>query len=143
MLVVRLWCACVLFLCGLRPPSKRFVLLPFVRACLEILTTLTFGALRKKIAKKKNTKKKNNETSSSTCCQQCIMNRHEHNRSLERDVAWKKNSSSDVHGGLHKKKTISVIVDKVTPQGIYVHHLLSINSKITTSCVNYDYYGFN
>ena len=51
-----LWCACgvlvvwcvlwsalgvvCVFLCGLR--------LPFVRACLEILTTLSFGALRKK-----------------------------------------------------------------------------------------------
>ena len=59
----------------------------------EILTTLTFGALRKNhivsptfedITKKHE---KNNETSSSTCGQQCIMKCQEHNRSKKKDVA--------------------------------------------------------
>ena len=76
----------------------------------EILTTLTFGALRKNhivsptvedITKKH--KKYNNETSSSTCGQQCIMKCQEHNRGKKGALREKK-SRADVHDGSTRKR---------------------------------------
>ena len=81
----------------------------------EILTTLTLGALRKKIALcqqhlKTLQKQKNNETSSSSCGQQCSMKCQEHNRSKKGTLREKKRS--DVYEG-STRKMISVIVDKL------------------------------
>ena len=66
-------------------------LLSCVRACNEILTTLTFGAPRRNhtvstafvTITKTNAQDRNKENPSSTCGQKCIMNRQEHNRSCE------------------------------------------------------------
>ena len=82
---------------------RGLLLLPFTRACFEILAMLTFGALRETIAKKKKHEKKN-ETSSSTCGQQRIMKCQEHNRSKKRTLRGKK-SRSHVHGCSRKKKS--------------------------------------
>ena len=77
----------------------------------EILTTLTFGALRKihivlstveDITKKKN-RKYNNETSSSTRGQQCIMKCQEHNRG-KKGALREKTLRSDVHDGSTRKR---------------------------------------
>ena len=90
----------------------------------EILTTLTLGALRKKIALcqqhlKTSQKKKNNETSSSSCGQQCTMKCQEHNRSKKGTLREKKRS--DVHEGSTRKNDICNR-RQITPQGIYLHH---------------------
>ena len=61
-------------------------------------------AKKSRCLNKKHEKTRTRETSSSTCGQQFIVNRQEHNRSLERDVAWVKNSRSDVHGGTTRKR---------------------------------------
>ena len=66
-----------------------------------ILTTVDIRSKAQSWTSQKHEKKKNNETSSSACGQPCIMNRQEHNRSLVRDVAWR------------KKKKIRRIVDKL------------------------------
>ena len=88
------------------------------------------------IEKKKNT---NNETSSSTCGQQCIMNRQEHNLSLELDVAWKKKDPTSVR--VPQKWTIPVIVDKLS-RTEFMSITFSLIQNLT-SCINYGYYGFN
>ena len=68
-------------------------------------------------SQKTRNKNKNNETLSSTCGQQCIMMFQEHNRSKQRTWHEKKKRRPR---RFHKKKTISVIVDKV-------HHMVSIS----------------
>ena len=77
--------------------SKRFTVTPVLYSrVFEILSALTFGALRKKKLCQQRSRppqkkrKKNNETSSSTCGQPRIMIRQEHNRSKKGTVAWEK-----------------------------------------------------
>ena len=93
-------------------------------------------------SKNKTHKTETKKTSqSSTCGQQCTMIRQEHNQSLERDVAWEKRS--DVHdGSKKKKKTISVIVDKLRRREFLSITVLT-NTKTITSCFNYSYFGLN
>ena len=102
----------------------------------EILTTRTFGALRRNhivstafetIAKKNRSK----EGSLSTCGQQCIMKRQEHNRSWEWNVARKKKSRSNVNGCSTTQNDICNRTLK-TPKVIYLHTGL-INSQNTRS----------
>ena len=91
------------------------------RACLEILTTLTFGALREKSHCFNSVRDhcKKNETSSSTCGQQCIMNCQEHNQSWKIMLRGKNLMSIT---GLKKK--LSVLVDKL-PRREFSHYGLN------------------
>ena len=56
----------------------------------------------------------------------------------KKDVKWIK--KSDVHDGSTKKKTISVIVDKLHHKE-FISITVSLQKQIT-SCVNDGYYGF-
>ena len=110
------WCVVCVVCCD---SSKRFMVTPIVYPrVFENLTTLTFGALRtnhnvsptfEDIQKTHKTETK--KTRHPRAVSNCIMNRPEHNRSSERDVAWKKKIRRPWR--YHEKKTISVIVDKL------------------------------
>ena len=54
------------------------------------------------------------------CGQQCIMNRQEHYRSLERDVAWEKNQDPTSMTVPKEKDDLSLSTNY--PQGIYLHY---------------------
>ena len=90
-------------------PSKRFVITSVVYPrVFEILTTLTFGALRKNhiVSPAFDTikkKRRDTEASLSTCDHQCIMKFQAQNRSKKGSLREKR-SRSDVHDGSTRKR---------------------------------------
>ena len=96
----------------------------------EFLTTLTFGALRKKITLcQQHLRQPQKKGSLSTCGQQCIMNRQEYNRRWKGMLRGKKDLTSMA---VPQNKTLSAIVHELHRRG-FVSITVLINSKNTSA----------